>query len=100
MSKTVSEAYCHSQESSHNSAIKENCIKKIINWEEYLKIIKQKKRISHRELLGSKYLNWDPETKFDGYRKAILNTKGINEVRKVSKGKKYSWKSYYEYLEI
>ncbi len=67
---------------------------------EIIQIIKQKKRISHRELLGSKYLNWDPETKFDGYRKAILNTKGINEVRKVSKGKKYSWKSYYEYLEI
>ena len=67
---------------------------------EIIKIIKQKKRISHRELLGPKYLNWDSETKFDGYRKAILNTKGINEVRKVSKGKKYSWKSYYEYLEI
>ena len=64
------------------------------------RIIKQKKKISHRELLGPKYLNWDSETKFDGYRKAILNTKGINEVRKVSKGKRYSWKSYYEYLEI
>ena len=66
---------------------------------EIIQIIKQKKRISHRELLGSKYLNWDPETKFDAYRKAILNTKGITELRKVSKGKKYSWKSYYQYLE-
>ena len=66
---------------------------------EIIKIIKQKKRISHRELLGPKYLNWDLETKFDGYRKAILNTKGINEVRKISKGKKYSWKSYYQYIE-
>ena len=66
---------------------------------EIIQIIKQKKRISHRELLGSKYLNWDPETKFDGYRKAILNTKRITELRKVSKGKKYSWKSYYQYIE-
>ena len=66
---------------------------------EIIQIIKQKKRISHRELLGSKYLNWDPETKFDAYRKAILNTKGITELRKVSKGKKYSWKSYYQYLK-
>ena len=60
----------------------------------------QKKKISHRELLGPKYLNWDSETKFDGYRKAILNTKGITEIKKISKSKKYSWKSYYKYLEI
>jgi len=49
MSKTVSEAYCHSQENIYNSAIKENCVKKIINWEEYLKVIKQKKEINSDE---------------------------------------------------
>ena len=64
---------------------------------EMVQIIKNKKRISHKELLGPKYLNWKSETKFDGYRKSILNTKGISEVLKISGNRKYAWKVYYQY---
>ena len=96
----------------HNMNRKVNVINKRINsllksvrpirskkTNEIIQIIKQKKRISHRELLGTNYLNWNSETKFDGYRKAILNSKGITEEKKISKSKKYSWKSYYQYFE-
>ena len=66
---------------------------------EIIQIIKDKKKISHRELLGPKYLDWKSESKFDGYRKSILNTKGISELQKVSRSGKYAWKSYYQYEE-
>jgi hypothetical protein len=64
-----------------------------------VQIIKDKKRISHKELLGPKYLNWKSETKFDGYRKSILNTKGISEISKISGNGKYAWKVYYQYKD-
>ena len=66
---------------------------------EMVQIIKDKKRISHKELLGPKYLNWESKTKFDGYRKSILNTKGISEVLKISGNRKYAWKVYYQYQD-
>ena len=67
-----------------------------------ISLIKKHKSLSHRELLGPKILNWKIENKFDGYRKAILNTKKIDEVRfqkikgRTSK-RKYEWKSIYRY---
>ena len=70
--------------------------KQIIN------LIKKHKNLSHRELLGPKILNWKMETKFDGYRKAILSTKKVDEVRfQKIKGhpskEKYEWRSIYRY---
>ncbi len=67
-----------------------------------ISLIKKHKSLSHRELLGPKILNWKIENKFDGYRKAILNTKKIDEVRfqkikgRTSK-RRYEWKSIYRY---
>ena len=63
-------------------------------------LIKSHKKISLKELLGKKYLNWNYSMKFDAYRKTILNTKGITEVGINSKSKKYEWKSVYTYKEL
>ena len=55
-----------------------------------------------KELLGKKFLDWDPNIKFDRYRKSILKTKGIIENDYLSKSKKhrnkrFNWKSIYRY---
>ena len=63
-------------------------------------LIKSHKRISLKELLGKKYLNWDYSMKFDAYRKTILNTKCITEDKINLKSKKYEWKSVYTYKEL
>ena len=63
-------------------------------------LIKSHKKISLKELLGKKYLNWDNSIKFDSYRKTILNTKGITENVINSKSKKYEWKSVYKYKRL
>lgn len=65
-----------------------------------IQIIKKQKKISHKELLGPRYLNWDSKIKFDGYRKSILNAKGISEFEKTSTNKKFAWRSYYQYDDI
>ena len=48
--------------------------------------------------MGPKDLNWDSKIKFDGYRKSILNAKGISEFEKTSTNKKFAWRSYYQYI--
>ncbi len=67
-----------------------------------ISIIKNESEISHKELLGKKFLDWDPNIKFDRYRKSILKTKGIIENDYLSKSKKhrnkrFNWKSIYRY---
>ena len=67
-----------------------------------ISIIKNESEISHKELLGKKFLDWDPNIKFDRYRKSILKTKGIIENDYLSKSKKhrnkrFNWKSVYRY---
>ena len=67
-----------------------------------INLIKDNKQISYKELLGSKYLNWNSKTKFDGYRKALLRSKNIEEIafnnnKRLSGNRKYEWRSIYKY---
>ena len=67
-----------------------------------INLIKNNKQISHKELLGSKYLNWNSKTKFDGYRKALLRSRNIEEIafnsnKRLSGNRKYEWRSIYKY---
>ena len=76
--------------------INNNKTKEIIN------LIKKYKSISHKDLLSRQYLNWDSSISFSGYRKAILGTGKIEEVkfetkRKNSKSQKFPWKVKYRF---
>ncbi len=72
---------------------------------EIINLIKKHKSISHKELLSSKYLNWDSSISFSGYRKAILGTGKIEEVnleikRKNSKSRVFPWKVKYKFKKL
>ena len=76
--------------------INNNKTKEIIN------LIKNHKSISHKDLLSRQYLNWDSGISFSGYRKAILGTGMIEDVkfetkRKNSKSQKFPWKAKYRF---
>ena len=67
-----------------------------------INLIKNNKQISHKELLSSKYLNWNSKTKFDDYRKALLRSRNIEEIafnsnKRLSGNRKYEWRSIYKY---
>ena len=69
---------------------------------EIIKLIQTHKVISHKDLLSSKYLDWNMNVNFSGYRKAILSTGKIREIessiiRKSSKKQIYPWKVKYKF---
>jgi len=69
---------------------------------EIIKLIQTHKVISHKDLLSSKYLDWNMNVNFSGYRKAILSTGKIREIessiiRKSSKKRIYPWKVKYKF---
>lgn len=69
---------------------------------EIIKLIQKHKVISHKDLLSPRYLNWDMNVNFSGYRKAILSTGKIREIessiiRKSSKKRIYPWKVKYKF---
>ena len=69
---------------------------------EIINLVKKHRSISHKDLLSPKYLDWDPNISFSGYRKAILGTGKVEEVsfetqRKNSKIQKYPWKVKYRF---
>ena len=68
--------------------INNNKTKEIIN------LIKKYKSISHKDLLSRQYLNWDSGISFSGYRKAILGTNKIEEMKFETKGKIPKLKSF------
>ena len=77
-------------------SVNNNKTKEIIN------LIKKNRSISHKDLLSRQYLNWDSSVCFAGYRKSILGTGRIEEVkfetkRKNSKSQKFPWKVKYRF---
>ena len=69
---------------------------------EIIKLIQKHKVISHKDLLSPRYLNWDMNVNFSGYRKAILSTGKIKEIefsikRRNSKNQGYPWKVKYKF---
>ena len=67
-----------------------------------VKLIKERKVITHKALFKHKKVEWKIGEKIDGYRKSILNTKGIEEIdirdnKNQAFRKKYEWKSIYRY---
>ena len=69
---------------------------------EMIKLIKERKVITHKALFKHKKVEWKIGEKIDGYRKSILNTKGIEEIdirdnKNQAFRKKYEWKSIYRY---
>ena len=72
---------------------------------EIINLIKKHKAISNRDLLSPRYLDWDINIDFSGYRKAILNTGKIKEVecstkRRNSKNIGYPWKVKYKFQKL
>ena len=69
---------------------------------EIIKLIQKHKVISHKDLLSSRYLDWDMNVNFSGYRKAILSTGKIKEIessiiKRSSKKQIYPWKVKYKF---
>mgnify|MGYP003324284679 FL=1 len=69
---------------------------------EIINLIQKHKVISHKDLLSPRYLNWDVKVDFLGYRKAILSSGKIKEIkfstiRKSLKKQKYPWKVEYKF---
>ena len=69
---------------------------------EIIKLIQKHKVISHKDLLSPRYLNWDMNVNFSGYRKAILSTGKIKEIefsikKSNSKNQGYPWKVKYKF---
>ena len=69
---------------------------------EIFSLIQKHKIISHKDLLSPRYLNWNTNADFSGYRKAILSSGKIKEIkfstiRKNSKKQKYPWKVEYKF---
>tara|TARA_A100000164_G_scaffold35457_2_gene27215 strand:+ start:464 stop:1870 length:1407 start_codon:yes stop_codon:yes gene_type:complete len=72
---------------------------------EIINLIKKHKAISHKDLLSPRYLDWDINVDFSGYRKAILSTGKIKEVefstkRMDSKKQRYPWKVKYKFQKL
>ena len=69
---------------------------------EIFSLIQKHKIISHKDLLSPRYLNWDNNENFLVYRKAILSSGKIKEIkfstiRKSSKKQRYPWKVEYKF---
>ena len=69
---------------------------------EIINLIQKHKVISHKDLLSPRYLNWNTNVDFLGYRKAILSSGKIKEIkfstiRKSSKKQRYPWKVEYKF---
>ena len=69
---------------------------------EIINLIKKHRSISHKDLLSPRYLDWNSDISFSGYRKAILETGKIVEVKFETKRKypttqKYPWKAKYRF---
>ena len=69
---------------------------------EIINLIQKHKAISHKDLLGPRFLNWNIDVNFLGYRKAILKTGKIKEIefsiiKKNSKKQRYPWKVKYKF---
>ena len=69
---------------------------------EIIKLIQKHKVVSHKDLLSSRYLDWDMNVNFSGYRKAILSTGKIKEIessiiKRSSKKQIYPWKVKYKF---
>ena len=69
---------------------------------EIINLIRKNKAISHKDLLSSRYLNWNANVDFLGYRKAILSSGKIKEIelstiKKGLKKQKYPWKVKYKF---
>ena len=69
---------------------------------EIFNLIQKHKVISHKDLLSPKHLNWNTNEDFLGYRKAILSSGKIKEIkfstiRTSSKKQRYPWKVEYKF---
>ena len=69
---------------------------------EIIKLIQTHKVISHKDLLSSKYLDWNMNVNFSGYRKAMLSTGKIKEIessiiKRSSKKQIFPWKVKYKF---
>ena len=69
---------------------------------EIINLIRKHKVLSHKDLLSSRYLDWNVNVDFLGYRKAILSSGKIKEIKfpengKSSKKQRYAWKVKYKF---
>ena len=69
---------------------------------EIINLIQKHKVISHKNLLSPRYLDWNNNVDFLGYRKAILGSGKVKEIkfstiRKSSKKQRYPWKVEYKF---
>ena len=85
-----------------NKTIKD--VKSVYNGrtKEIINLIQRHKAISHKDLLSPRFLNWNINVNFLGYRKAILKTGKIKEIefstiKKNSKKQRYPWKVKYKF---